>query len=62
MATLHAKFDCLSKVLIDGDVPGIVTMIRFHPTGTVDYLVAWWNAGDMREQWIDEARLDEALK
>ena len=54
---LNAKFDFYQKVQIDGDINGVITMIRFHPKEMVDYLVAWWSSGDMREQWIDEERL-----
>jgi hypothetical protein len=57
MIDLHARFDLLSTVTIDGDIKAVVTMVRFHPGRTVDYFVAWWNNGDMREQWIDEERL-----
>ena len=54
---IRVAFDIHQRVKIDGDVPGIVTMIRIHPGFQVDYFVAWWSAGQMSEQWIDEARL-----
>lgn len=57
MPLLNAKFDFYQKVTIDRDIQGTITMIRFHQKLAVDYLVAWWNQGDMREQWIDEERL-----
>jgi len=62
-----AKHNIFGTVVIDNEIKGIVTMVRFHPGPgsldrkcvgvTVDYFVAWWNNGDMHEQWIDEGRL-----
>ena len=62
MIIFKCKFNLLQKVAIDGDVLGIVTMVRFHPSPlidhpAVDYFVAWWPHGTMSESWIDEGRL-----
>jgi hypothetical protein len=59
MPSLRSEFYLHQRVRIDDDVPGIITMIRFHPGEEVDYLVAWWSNGEMREQWIDEKRLKD---
>ncbi len=41
-----------TKVVISGDIPGVVAAIRINGVG-VDYLVAWWDGKNRHNEFLD---------
>ncbi len=61
-AEFKAKFDIGAKVLVDGEMQGMVIGVSFRDSGQPQYEVAWYNGDKLEEHWFHEWRLSERQK
>lgn len=57
MADFISQYDIGQRVVVDGDVPGIITAIQFQKHDHI-IRVAFWNNGSCTETWFEDWRID----